>query len=85
MRAPHTRMPRPENARMQLIPIGLSWSCSPLVSCVASPSAPRTTSLAGALCTPRSSSLRAQIPAMCPLGGTVVFLPVSGSMTSIHG
>ena len=31
MRAPQTRMPRPGNARMQLIPFGLSWSCSALV------------------------------------------------------
>ena len=52
------------------MPTGLSWSCSPLVICSSSASAPRTTSLAGALWTPRVSSLRAQTPAMWPLGGT---------------
>ena len=38
--------------------------------------APRMTSLAGALCTPRVSSLRPQMPAMCPLGGTKTLVPV---------
>ena len=51
---------------MQLIPLGLSWSCSALVRLSARLIAPRTTSLAGALWTPRVSSLRAQIPAMWP-------------------
>ena len=55
---------------MQLIPDGLSWSCSPLVMLSSSEIAPRTTSLAGALWTPRVSSLRAQMPATWPLGGT---------------
>ena len=47
--------------------------------------APRTTSLAGALCTPRVSSLRPQMPATWPLGGTNMFAPVAGSKTLIHG
>ena len=42
------------------------------------------TSLAGALCTPRSLSLRAQMPAMCPDGGTAMGWP-SGPATLIHG
>ena len=58
---------------MQLMPTGFSRSCSFLVICVSSATAPRTTSLAGALCTPRLSSLRPQMPAMCPLGGTKMF------------
>jgi hypothetical protein len=41
--------------------------------------------LAGALWTPRVSSLRAQIPAMCPDGGTNLAWPDSGSKTLIHG
>ena len=58
---------------MQLIPAGFSWSCSFFVSANSSASAPRKTSLAGALWTPRSSSLRAQTPATWPLGGTTHF------------
>ena len=70
---------------MQLMPTGLSRSCSFLVICISSAIAPRTTSLAGALCTPRVSSLRPQMPAMWPLGGTKMFLPVAGSTTLTHG
>ena len=47
--------------------------------------APRTTSLAGALWTPRVSSLRPQMPAMWPLGGTKMFCPLDGSKTLTHG
>ena len=53
VRAPHTRMPRVPNGRMQLIPIGLSRPCSALVMLISTSSAPRTTSLAGAFHTPR--------------------------------
>ena len=49
------------------------------------PLAPRTTSLAGALCTPRVESVRAHAPAMWPDGGIRIGLLVSGSITSIHG
>ena len=70
---------------MQLIPTGLSSPCSFLVICVSSATAPRITSLAGALCTPRVSSLRPQTPATCPDGGTNTFWPVGGSNTLIHG
>ena len=60
MRAPQTRMPRPGNARMQLMPTGLSRSCSLLVSWISRSIAPRTTSLAGALCSrARSMPFRA--------------------------
>ena len=76
MRAPQTRMPRPGKARMQLTPIGLSRSCSPRVIWISRSTAPRTTSLAGALCTPRSKSLRAQMPATWPLGGISRVWPV---------
>ena len=44
------------------MPLGLSRSCSLRVMFVSSWIAPRTTSLAGALWTPRVASLRAQIP-----------------------
>ena len=47
--------------------------------------APRTTSLAGALWTPRWSSLRAQMPAMWPDGGTNFAWPDGGSKTLIQG
>ncbi len=70
---------------MQLSPTGLSRSCSALVSWVCRLIAPRTTSLAGALCTPRVSSLRAQTPAMWPDGGTCLLVPVAGSNTFTHG
>jgi len=70
---------------MQLIPLGFSWSCSPLVMLSSSVIAPRTTSFAGALWTPRVSSLRAQIPATWPDGGTKRAWPESGSKTLIHG
>ena len=49
VRAPQTRMPRPGKARMQLMPTGLSRSCSFLVICTSSAIAPRTTSFAGRL------------------------------------
>src|SRR2546425_689954 len=52
-------MPRPGKARMTLIPCGFSRSCSLLVTCNSREIAPRTTSFAGALCTPRLSSVRA--------------------------
>src|SRR6266702_4224662 len=78
-------MPWPGNARMQLTATGLSWSCSPLVMFSSGAIAPRTTSLAGALWTPRVASLRAQMPATCPVGGTIVGRPVTGSITLIHG
>src|SRR5216684_1992496 len=83
--APHTRVPRPGNDRMQLIPCGFSRSCSLLVMLSSRVMAPRTTSLAGALWTPRVSSLRPQMPAMCPLGGTKTLAPVLGSNTLTHG
>ncbi len=70
---------------MQFTAIGLSTSCSPLVMLSSRVTAPRTTSLAGALWTPRVASLRAQMPAMCPLGGTNTCLPATGSATLIHG
>ena len=44
-----------------------------------------TTSLAGALWTPRLASVRHQTPATWPDGGTSIGWFVSGSMTSIHG
>ena len=56
-----------------------------MVICVCSVIAPRTTSLAGALCTPRVSSLRAQMPAMWPDGGTNLLVPVAGSKTLSQG
>ena len=43
------------------------------------------TSFAGALWTPRVSSLRAQMPPMCPDGGTNRAWPASGSKTLIQG
>ena len=70
---------------MQLIPSGLSRSCSAFVIFVSSAIVPRTTSFAGALCTPRVASDRAQMPAMWPHGGTKMLLPVAGSDTLIHG
>jgi hypothetical protein len=88
VRAPHTRMPCVPNGRMQLIPIGLSSPCSALVMLTSTSSAPRTISLAGAFQTPRVSSVRAQMPAMCPDGGTrIVVSPLvaAGLATSIHG
>ena len=44
-----------------------------------------TTSLAGALCTPRVLSLRAQMPAMCPQGGMLMGRFRIGSSTWIQG
>ena len=88
VRAPHTRMPRVPNGRMQLMPIGLSRPCSALVMFISTSSAPRTTSLAGAFQTPRVSSVRAQMPAMWPLGGTRISvspLVAAGLATLIHG
>ena len=70
---------------MQLTPIGFSWSCSARVRFSSSEMTPRTISFAGALWTPRSPSLRAQIPAMWPDGGTNAAWPAIGSKTLIHG
>ena len=64
------------------------WFRPPCTSWViwnASPFTPSTTSFAGALCTPRVLSVRAQTPAMCPDGGTIIGRRVSGSITSSHG
>ena len=73
---------------MQLIPMGLSNDCSPWVIFNSTSRAPRITSLAGAFHTPRDSSVRAQIPAMCPLGGMVMTrspLVAAGFATLIQG
>src|SRR5688500_18330575 len=70
---------------MQLMPHGFSWSCSPFVIFSSRDIAPRTISFAGALWTPRVSSLRAQTPAIDPLGGMNVPFPDTGSMTWTHG
>ena len=70
---------------MQLIPSRLSSPCSTEVSWKPSRVAPMTTSLAGALWTPRVSSVRAHTPATWPDGGTMIGRLDSGSMTSIHG
>ncbi len=78
-------MPRPGKLRTQLMPTGLSRSCSALVRLVWSAIAPLMTSLAGALCTPRVSSLRAHTPATCPDGGTNRLVPVAGSKTLMYG
>ena len=43
VRAPHPRMPRVPNGRMQVMPMGLSSDCSPLVMFISTSSAPRTT------------------------------------------
>ena len=53
------RVPRPGNERMQFTPMGLRKSCSLRETFFSRPITPRTTSLAGALCTPRSPSTRA--------------------------
>jgi hypothetical protein len=58
VRAPQMRMPPPCMVRMALMPLGLSRSCSPRETLYLRPSAPRTSSLAGALWTPRSLSTR---------------------------
>ena len=79
------RMPRPENARMQLMPTLLRPPCSACVTWKPRPFAPMMTSLAGALWTPRVPSVRHQTPATCPDGGIIIGRLVSGSMTSIHG
>jgi len=52
--------------------MGLSRPCSALVMLSSTSRAPRTTSLAGAFQTPRVSSVRAQMPAMWPDGGTKI-------------
>ena len=67
------------------MPTGLSRSCSFFVTCTSRLIAPRMTSLAGALCTPRVSSLRPQMPAMWPLGGMKPISPVAGFAVLIHG
>ena len=53
VRAPQMRMPRPGNARMQLMPTLFRPPCSACVTWKPRPLAPRTTSFAGALWTPR--------------------------------
>ena len=62
-RAPQTRMPRLFGAEVadhvDVRRDGLRMSCSPLLIVRCRPVMPRTTSLAGALCTPRSMSVRA--------------------------
>src|SRR5918995_7222839 len=88
VRAPHTLMPWAPNGRMQLMPIGLRRPCSDLVMLSSTSSAPRTTSFAGAFQIPRESSVRDQMPAMCPDGGTLIVvspLVAAGLATSIHG
>src|SRR6266508_5607802 len=87
VRPPHTRIPRVPNGRMQLTPIGLSRSCSPLVTLDSRSRAPRMTSFAGAFQTPRVSSFRAQMPEMWPDGGTVTMPPLrlAGFATLIQG
>ena len=59
VRAPHTRLPRPSKKRSALMPSGLRTSCRPLLMLISNLVRPRTISLAGALCTPRSMSDRA--------------------------
>ena len=63
---------------MQLTPAGLRMACSSRVTAYDRSSAPRTTMLAGALCTPRLVSVRAQVPAMWPDGAMVTRVPVMG-------
>ncbi len=58
MRAPYTLIV-PENDLMQFTPARFSGPWAPLLTWYCTSSAPRMTSLAGALCTPRSASLRA--------------------------
>ena len=70
---------------MQLIPTLLRPPCSAWVTWNPSPLAPRMTSFAGALWTPRVSSTRHQTPATWPDGGHIIGRLVSGFMTSIHG
>src|SRR3954453_20411775 len=60
-------MPRPGNARMQLMPTLLRPPCSAVVIWKPSPLAPITTSLAGALCTPRCPSVRHLRPPARPV------------------
>ena len=81
-------MPRPAKARMQFTPTGFSTPCSTFVRVISRPSAPRMISFAGALCTPRSPSLRAQMPARCAEGGIIMVVLVApgvGSATWTHG
>ncbi len=59
VRAPQTRMPRPGKLRMAFTPLGLRTSWVPSLMSNSRSSAPRTISLAGALNTPRSVSVRA--------------------------
>ena len=51
------------------MPIGFSTACSFWVVAYSTSRQPRMVSLAGAFHTPRVSSVRAQTPAMWPLGG----------------
>ena len=70
---------------MTLIPSGFSRSCSLRVMLISRSMAPRTISLAGALCTPRVASLRPQMPAMWPDGGMKDSCPVAGFMVCTQG
>src|SRR5258706_10048640 len=91
VRAPQTRNPRFGKYRMQLIPSGFKMPCSPKLMSRSSREAPRTTSLAGDLATPLVWSLRAQIPAINPVGGTGISAAAadpavaSGLGVSTHG
>ena len=59
VRAPHTRLPRPSKNRSALMPSGLRTSLRALLMFTSNRVRPCTTSLAGALNTPRVMSLRA--------------------------
>ena len=59
VRAPHTRLPRPGKKRSALIPSGLRTSWRGLLMLISNFVRPLTTSLAGALYTPRRMSVRA--------------------------
>src|SRR5665647_878723 len=85
VRAPHTKRPRPVKKRRQFTPRTLSWSDADLSSSVSTSSADRTTSLAGALDTPRSLSVRAKTPATYEAGGTLSRRPSIGCDTVSHG
>src|ERR1044072_1879698 len=85
VRAPQMRMPRPGNARMQLMPTLFRPPCSACVTWKPRPLAPRTTSFAGALCTPRVESVRHHRPATWPDGGTMIGWVGSGGLDPIHG
>ena len=67
------------------MPTLLSPPCSACVIWKPRPLAPRITSFAGALWTPRVPSTRHQTPATWPDGGIIIGRFVSGFMTSIQG